>query len=144
MGLPVGEVQTAAIARLRGDTVLQGLLVGAVTPRWSIFDTGGVPTGQAFPYIVVSIITAKLGTALAMGTDATDIYLQTSTFDYNAGFARSRGIAKQVHADMEAQPLTLTGGFLNFFILLDNYQEIMQKDGLTSQVVQRWHLMTTG
>lgn len=144
MGLPVGEIQTAAITRLRADVTLQGLLVGAVSPRWSIFDPGGVPNSQPFPYITVSEITGKVGTALAMGTDAADIYLQVSVFDQNLGFSRSRSIAKQAYSDLNKQSLTLSGGFTNFFILFDNYQEVPESDGLTEHIATRFKTMNQG
>jgi hypothetical protein len=103
-----------------------------------------VPTNQAFPYVVVSTIAGRLGTLLTFGKDATDIFLQTSIFDQNTGFSRARGIAKQIHADMEVTPLTLAGGFLNISLFLENYQELMESDGLTSLIAQRWKLMVQG
>ena len=144
MGMPSGEVMAAAITLLRADTTLQGLLVGSVTPKWSIFDADSVPTLQGFPYVVSSIVTGKLGTLLVMGTDATDLFLQTMTMDQNTGYSRSRGIAKQIHSDLGWKPLTLTGGFTNVYLALDNYLEVTQKDGYTTQVAQRWKLMISG
>jgi hypothetical protein len=144
MGLPVGEVQSAAISLLRADTTLRGLLIGSVTPTWSVYDADGVPTLKAFPYVVLNIVTGKLGTLLVFGTDAVDVYLQVSTFDQNFGYKRSRGIAKQVHADLEWLPLTLAGGFTNVYLAVDNYNEIMEKDGLTSHIAQRFKLMVSG
>lgn len=144
MGLPVGEIQTAAITRLRADVTLQGLLTGAVSPRWSIFDPGGVPTNQAFPYMTVFEITGKTGTALAMGKDATDVYLQLSVFDQNFGFSRARTIAKQAYSDLQENALSLANNFVNFFILFDNYQELMEADGLTSHIAIRMKTMNQG
>ena len=144
MGLPVGEVQTAIITRLRADATLQGLLVGSVTPRWSIFDATGVPTLYPFPYIVVNEVAGSLGTLLVMGTDAVDLRAQIAVYDQNTGFDRARSIVKQVHADLEWQPLTLANGFTNVYLATEMYQEVSQSDGLTEQVVERFKLMVSG
>ena len=144
MGLPVGEVQTSVVTLLRADTTLQGLLVGAISPRWSIFDSTGVPTLQPFPYIVLNIVTGSIGTLLVMGTDAVDVRVQVATFDQNIGFERSRGIAKRVHTLIEWQTITLTGGFTAVYNAIEMYQEVPQKDGLTTQIVQRYKFMISG
>ena len=144
MGLPVGELQSATIMLYRGDTTLQGLLTGAVSPTWNIFDADGVPTNQPFPYVVVQMITARLGTAFAMDYDAADVYIQASVFTQAGGFLTARGIAKQVdHLTQKAQ-LTLTGGFTNFGTLRDMYQEIPEKDGITQHVAMRYKAWCTG
>lgn len=145
MGLPVGEIQTAFITRYRGDATLQGLLVGSVAPTWNISDADAVPTNQAFPYVVVQPITAKSGTALAMGMDATDVYMQVSAFTMSRGFAQARAIMKQIYALTNEYSFPLTGGFSNFFTLFDNYQEL-DSGGVDSiqQITARFRLMTQG
>lgn len=140
MGLPTGEIQAALVTRLRGDTTLQGLLSSAT----AIFDEGGVPINTAFPYIATYTITSQSGTALAMGTDAVDTFIQVSIFTVYVGFKQARSIAKQVYALLQEKPLTLTGGFTNFFLLFDNEQELEEPDGITQQIVHRYKLMTTG
>lgn len=147
MGLPTGEIEVAAIARLRGDTTLQGLLVGASSPTWNVFDAHGVPTNQAFPYLVVQEITTQSGSALAIGPtaqDATDVFVQISAYTQAAGFKQARGIAKQVYSLFHRQSLVLTGGFTNFFLLFENAQEVPQSDGLTQGLIQRFKLMIQG
>lgn len=143
MGLPTGEIQTAVIAKLRGDATLQGLLTGAVTPYWSIFDEGGVPTNQAFPYVATFPIMTQSGTALTMATDATDVFLQISVYTQAGGFKSARAIAKQVYTLINRQSLTLAGGFTNFFTLFENEQELAM-EGVTQGVVHRYKLMTQG
>lgn len=44
-------VMTQLVTRLRADSTLRSLLVGSVTPRWSVYDE--VPEGAACPYIQV-------------------------------------------------------------------------------------------
>lgn len=144
MGLPTGEIQTASIARLRGDTTLQGLLVGAVSPDWSIYDVGGVPINQAFPYIVLFPVTNTKGTALAFGSDSVDTVMQIDVFTKASGFATARAIAKQVYALMDQKKLTLTNGFNNFFVLFDNSIETPENDGLTQHITLKFQLKTQG
>lgn len=144
MGLPTGEIQTALIARYRGDTTLQGLLTGAVSPTWNIFDQGGVPTNQPFPYIVVFPIISQVGTALAFGSDSVDTFIQISIFTQAGGFSMARGIAKQVYKLTNQKELTLANGFNNFFVLFDNETETPQADGITQQIVHKYMLKTQG
>ena len=144
MGLPVGEVQTAIITVLRGDSTLQGLLGNPTNPPAGIYDSGGALTNTAFPYVAVQPITGKVGTLLVMGTDATDIYLQVSVFTKYGGFSQARSIMKQVYSLLNQKSLTLTGGFNNPLTLLDNYQEIENGEAGVEQITVRFKLYTQG
>lgn len=144
MGLPVGELQTAYIALYRGDTTLQGLLTGATSPTWNIFDADGVPINTAFPYVTVQQILGKLGTVFAMGTDATDILTLVNVFTQAGGFLKARAIAKQIDALTQKTSLTLTGGFTNIGTLREMYVEVPAKDGLTQQISQRFKAWIQG
>ena len=144
MALPTGELQTAFIARYRGDSTLQGLLTGATSPLWNIFDAGGVPTNQAFPYLVIFPITGRTGTALSMGGDAVDVYMQVQCFSQAAGFKVARAIMKQVYSLTQEYSFSLTGGFTNFFTLFDNEQELPEPDGLTQMIAHRYRCMMVG
>lgn len=148
MALPTTAIQTALLLRYRNDTTLQGLLTGATSPLWSIFDEGGVPTNRAFPYITVYPITEQSGTGLVMGLDGVDSFVQISTFTQtgaSGGFAQARGIAAQAYKLLQTKPLDLSAsGFSQFFLLFENKQELMGQDGITQQIVQRFHLMSQG
>lgn len=146
MGLPTGECEVAFLARYRGDSTLTGL-IGASSPIWNIFDEGGVPTNTLFPYVVVVPITTKVGTALYMGGDASDPYMQVGCYTQAAGLKTARAIMKQVysltHGPIAGQ-FTLANGFTNFLTLFENEVETQAPDGLTQMIVQRYHLMTVG
>ncbi len=144
MGLPVGELQTAIIALYRGDTTLQGLLTGSVTPTWNIYDADGVPINTAFPYVVVQEVMGKLGTVFAMQSDASDVITLVSVFTQSGGFLQARAIAKQIDALTQKTSLTLTGGFTNIGTLRDNYAEIPAQDGITQQVSMRFRAWVSG
>ena len=144
MGLPVGEVQTSIVALYRGDTTLQGLLTGSVSPTWNVFDADGVPTNQPFPYIVVQQILGKLGTVFAMGTDAFDDYILVSVFTQAGGFSSARAIAKQADHLTQKTSLTLTGGFTNVGTLRENYVEVAEKDGITQHIAMRYKAWISG
>lgn len=144
MGLPVGELQVAYISLYRGDTTLQGLLTGATSPTWNIFDADGVPINQAFPYVVVQQITAGPGTLFAMQSDAADINTLVNIFTQANGFLTARAIAKQIDALTQKHSFTLTGGFNNPGTLRNMYQEIPAKDGLTEQIAMRYKAWTQG
>jgi hypothetical protein len=146
MGLPVGEVQTAYITLYRGDTTLRGLLTGAVSPSWNVFDADGVPIAQPFPYVVVQMITASLGTVFAMGTDATDVWVQVSVFTQTGpgGFTQARGIAKRVDLLTQMVSVTLANGFTNVGTLREMYQEIPERDGITQHIAQRYKAWVSG
>lgn len=144
MGLPTGEIQTALLTRYRADATLQGLLTGAVSPRWNIFDAGGVPVNQAFPYIVVFPVTSQRGTALAFGSDSVDTTIQISIFTKASGFSVARLIAKQVYSLTNQKKLALANGFNNFFVLFDNELEQPENDGLTQHIAHKYMLKTQG
>lgn len=148
MALPTGAIQTAFIARLRGDVTLQGLLVGSTTPTWNIFDSGGVPVGQSFPYAVVFPILSQSGEDLSFGTDAVDTFVQTSVFTQvgaSGGFSQARGIAARIYTLMHEKALDLSSsGFNQYLLLFDNEQEIPQSDGITQMIATRWKLQTQG
>jgi|SRR5579862_685075 len=143
MGLPTGEMQVAVISTLRGDTSLQTLL-GATGSPWGIFDADGVPTNQPFPYVVISMIMARLGTAFAMDYDATDVWIQASVFTQAGGFKIARGIAKQIDRDVQQSSLALANGFTNFGTLRELYQEITEADGLTQHIAIRYRAWIIG
>lgn len=148
MSLPTGAIQTAFIARLRGDTTLQSLLVGSTAPTWNIFDSGGVPVGQPFPYIVLFPILSQSGEDLSFGTDAVDTFVQSSVFTQvgaSGGFSQARGIAKRIYDITHEKELDLSSsGFLQYLLLFDNEQEIPQADGITQLIATRWKLQTQG
>lgn len=148
MALPTAEIQTGFITRYRSDIPLQGLLVGSVAPTWSVFDAEGVPTGQSFPYVVVQPITSQSGTALTMGLDAVDTYIQVSVVTQTGvtgGFAQARAIAKQIYKLTHLKPLDLSSnGFSQFFLMFENESELTQSDGMTQMITHRYKLMTQG
>ncbi|BCL83175.1 DUF3168 domain-containing protein [Ktedonobacteria bacterium brp13] len=145
MALPTGAIQTAFLSRYRADVPLQGLLVGSATPTWNIFDEGGVPTNQPFPYGVVFPITSQSGTALVMGRDGVDTYIQVSVFTQAGGFAQARAIIARIYYLTHQKPLDLLlSGFSQFFLMFDNEQEQQQSDGITQQIVHRYKLFTQG
>lgn len=148
MGLPTAAIQTALIARYRGDVTLQNLLGNPTNPPGAIFDAEGVPTSQVFPYVVVYPISSQQGTAIAMGLDSVDTYVQVSTLTQtgaSGGFGQARGIAAQIYELTQTKPLNLTAsGFQQFFLMFDNEQELPGQDGITQQIVHRYHLKTQG
>lgn len=148
MALPTAEIQSGFISRYRNDAPLQGLLVGSTAPTWNIFDATGVPTGQSFPYVVVQPITSQSGTAMVMGRDGVDTYMQVSVVTQTGatgGFAQARAIAKQIYFQTHLKPLDLSeDGFSQFFLQFDNEQEMGQQDGISQMIVHRYKLMTQG
>lgn len=141
MGLPTAEIQTALISLLKGDTTLTTDLGGAF-----IYDIGGVPINTAFPYIACYPIMSQFGTAATMALDGVDTWVQVSVFTQTSGggLATARSIAKRVYTLLNRQGLTLANGFSNFFCLFEHEQELQESDGLTQQIVHRYHLMTQG
>lgn len=123
---------------------MQGLLTGATSPTWNIFDALGVPTNQPFPYIVVFPVTSTKGTAFAFGSDSIDTTVQVSIFTMAGGFSPARIIAKQVYSLTDQKSLTLANGFNNFFVLFDNEVETPQNDGLTQMIAHKYMLKTQG
>lgn len=145
MAHPTAEIQTGFLTRYRADTPLQGLLTGSASPTWNIFDSGGVPTNQAFPYVVVFPITSQSGTGLVMGLDGVDSFVQVSIFTQAGGFAKARSIAKQIYKITHTKPLDLSASsFSQFFLMFDNEQEMEEPDGITQMIVHRYKLMTQG
>lgn len=148
MSLPTAAIQTAAISRYRADTTLQGLLTGATSPLWNIYDQMGVPTNTAFPYVVVFPIMSQQGMAFAFGTDAVDSYMQVSVFTQtgaSGGFSQARAIVKRVYDITHKQAFNLSGsGFNQFLLLFDNEQEAPQQDGITQAIHHRYRLGTQG
>lgn len=148
MALSTGATQAAVIAKYRGDTTLQGLLVGSSAPAWNIFDAGAIRTGQTFPYLEVFTITGKLGTGFSAGGDANDIFLQVAAFTRYGGMKQARDIMTQVYALTHgpiAGPLTIPG-FTNFLTLFDTEieQGIRGGDGITEQIAHRYLVMNAG
>jgi hypothetical protein len=148
MALPTAEIEVAFIARYRNDATLQGLLTGAVAPLYNIFDQGGVPTNQAFPYVVVFPIMSQIGEDIAFGTDAVDVFMQVSMFTQvgaSAGFAQARAIAKQVYKLTDQKALDLSSsGFNQYLLLFENEQERPPTDGITQQIIHRYRCNTQG
>ena len=146
MTLPTGAIESALITRYRADAVLQGLLTGAASPTWNIFDANAVPINQPFPYVAVNVITEQLGTAFTAGRDSVDSFVQVSVFTQSGasgGFATARAIAIEIYAITHRQALDLSASNLsNFFLLFQDKQEIA--DGITQHIPIRFKLMTQG
>lgn len=142
MSYPAPSIQTAIIARLRGDATLQGLLGGS-GPTWNVFDADGVPGDYPCPYVATFPITSQSGEDLSFGTDAVDIFQQVSVFTQSKGFAQARTIAKQVYALLHEKALDLLAdGFNQYLIIFDQDQEL--PDGIYQHIPMRFALKTQG
>jgi len=141
-------VQIAAIARLRADATLQGLMTSGTSPEWNIFDQGGGGvTIPAFPYVYLHPFHMQLGTAQTLGQDANDIYLLVDSYTRSQGFDQARQIAARVYALLHgpiAGQLTLSKGS-HVLALFDNRQELEEvQDGLVQRIADRYKLYVTG
>jgi hypothetical protein len=148
MADPTGAVQVALIAKYRNDAPLQGLMTGASAPEWNIFDKGG--SGQivpVFPYVYVHPITSQIGTALALGTDAMDLFVQVDAYTKYQGFSQARAIASRLYQLTHgpiAGALSLSG-FVNVSTLFDNRQELEEEeDGDIQHIADRYKILTQG
>lgn len=144
MGYPVDAIQTAIIARLRGSTTLQGLLVGSTAPEWGVYDADAVPVGKTCPYVVTFPITSQSGEDLSFGGDAVDTWQQISIFTKSKGYAQARAIAKCVYGlFMPNKTLDLSSsGFNQYSLFYDNEQAL--PDGVEQHIAQRYALKTEG
>jgi len=74
-----------------------------------------------------------------------DTYIQVSAITQAGGIAKARAIAARIYSLTHEHALDLSAsGFSQYFILFDNEQEVQEADGITQQVVLRFHLMTQG
>lgn len=148
MGIPASAIEIAALARLRGDTTLQGLMTSATASPWSIFPFGSVPINQAFPYIACGVPVNQVGTADVMALAGVDSELQISVLTQTGatgGFHTAWQIANRVNALFDRQALDISAsGFSNFFLKFQSAPEMPQDDGLTQHIPMRFRLMTQG
>lgn len=147
MGLPTIAIQTAAIARYRADTTLQGLLAGA-SPLWNIFDENGAPTNTPFPYIVIYPLSGTRGKALTFALDSVDSVFQVSVYTQasaSGGLAKARAITKRVYDTTHKLPFDLSSsGFTNFYLLFQSEKVVPTTDGITQEIAVTFDLMTQG
>lgn len=148
MADPAGAVQASVIARLRGDATLQGLMTGASSPEWNIYDQGGSGANvPLWPYVFIHPITTQLGEIFAMGMDSMDVFLQVSVFTQGEGFAQARAIAARCYALLHgplAGALSVTG-FTNVLTLFANRQELEEvHDQLVQHIVDRYKVVIAG
>lgn len=141
MALPQTEMITAMITAYRADATLQGLITGAVTPTWNIFDS--VPVNQAFPYVVLNNITATIGTGLTFDYNAHDMLIQIDVFSQYQGFNEARAIASRIDTLTNRQKFTMTD-FNNFFTLFNNSLQMVEQDGITRRVMLEYRCSTQG
>lgn len=148
MADPTSVVQAALISLYRGDATLQGLMVGAVSPEWNIYDQGGsgiiTPTP---PYVYLHPITNGRGTFMAMGKDAKDIRMQVSVFTQTEGFAQARAIIARIH-DLTAMPAGATAltlaGFSHIWTWFENRNELEETtDVLIQHIADRYNVQVT-
>lgn len=140
--------QAAFIAKYRGDTTLQGLMVGGSSPEWNIFDKGGAGiTTPVFPYVYVHPITMTIGGTFAMGTDGNDIYMQVDVFTAQQGFDEARQIIERIYALTHgpvAGQFTLSTG-VNVSTLFEHRDEVEETtDQLVQHIADRYKLMNQG
>lgn len=142
MALPEQELITAIIAKYRADAMLQGLIPGADTTTWNIFDS--VPINQAFPYVVLNNITTNIGTGLTMPYGkANDVLVQIDVFSQYQGFLEARRIASRIDTLTNEQSFTMVD-FTNFLTLFNNSLQMVEPDGITRRVMLRYKFMTQG
>lgn len=148
MALPTLAIETAALARMRGDSTLQSLMTSGSTPLYSIYGFDGVPTNQAFPYIAAGVPTTQNGIAETMDMQASDAFLQVSVLTQtgpDGGFAIAWAIANRIHTLFHRKALDLSAsGFSNFFCALENALEQPQADGITQHIPMRFKLLNQG
>jgi len=148
MAIPVLAIETAAFARMRGDTTLQGLMTSGSAPNWSIYGFEGVPINQAFPYIAAGVPMTQAGSAETMGTPGKDVRLQISVMTQtgpDGGFAQAWAIANRIDDLFNRKALDLSAsGFSNFFIMFESAPELPQSDGITQHIPITFKLMTQG
>lgn len=141
MALPQTEMVTAMIAKYRADTILQGLITGATTPDWKIFDS--VPTNEPFPYVVLNDISTVIGTALTFDYNAHDMLIQIDILSQYSGFNEARAIASRIDTLTNRQSFTMSD-FNNFFTLFNNSFQRVEPDGLTRRVMLEYKAMSQG
>ena len=146
------SVQSAFITRYRADATLQGL-IGADNPAiggptWNIFDVGGSgKTTEVFPYVYAHPITAALGGAFSMGTDAQDVFMQVDVFTAVLGFYQASALGARVydltHMPAGATPFTLTGPLKNWWTVCELRAELEEQTDVNVQhVVYRFKVCT--
>lgn len=148
MALPTRAIEIVALARMRGDATLQGMMTAGVTPLWSIYGFDEIPTNTPFPYIAAGVPTSQAGGAETMDMPGVDSWLQVSVLTQTGqtgGFAQAWSIANQVHELFNRKALDITAsGFSNFFLLFENALEQPQADGITQHIPMRFKLMNQG
>lgn len=143
MALPQSEMITALVTAYRADTALQGLITGASSPSWNIYDA--VPTNQAFPYVVLNDITSTVGAALTMPYGkANDLLVQIDVFSRYPGFQEAQKIASRIDDLTNEQSFPLSGGFVNYMTLINNTMQMVEPDGLTRRIMLRYKFYTVG
>lgn len=148
MADPIAAIQTALIAKYRGDAPLQGLMTGGSSPEWNIYDQGGAgEITPAFPYVYVHPITSQTGTASTLDSDAMDVFVQVSVFTKALGFAQARAIASRIYAlTHRPTPGSLfISGFTNVQTMFNNRQELEEiTDGTIQHIADRYKILTQG
>src|SRR5256885_1489029 len=99
MALPTLAIETAALARMRGDAALQALMTSGSAPLWSMYGFDGVPTLTPFPYIAAGVPTTQTGSAETMDMPGRDAWLQISVLTQtgaSGGFKQAWTIANRL------------------------------------------------
>lgn len=143
MALPQWELVKAAMAVYRADTTLQGLITGAQSPTWNIFDS--VPINQAFPYVVINDISSVSGIGLTMPYGkAKDVLMQIDIFSQYAGFKEAQTIASRLDDLTDEVSLALGDGFTNYMTMFTNSMQKVESDGITRRVMLEYRFYTQG
>jgi Protein of unknown function (DUF3168) len=137
---PFSQIQTAVVTLFRGSVAMQAAMTGATAPTYNILDN--VPVNTAFPYVYVGDMIGRPGSALGLNKQkATDVLLSLHIFSQYSGWKEVDAIMDVADNLLNENSLTLTGGFINFFIQFDNYIPLVEKDGLTRHGYLRYRLM---
>ncbi len=117
----LGEWQTAAYAKLTGDTTLMGIVTG-------VFDYGAVPQNQPYPFIVLGD-----GTELPMNAFGTRGYISTLTlhiWDNSNGFKTCQAILANMNRLLDQQILSLAT--LHHVYTLYNFSQTLNDPGVNN------------
>ncbi len=126
------ELQRAIYGVLSNDTTLGALVTG-------VFDWGGVPESQAYPYVTIGDATEVPFNTLGKRGYQTTVTLHI--WSRALGFAEVYSILARLNTLLDQEPLSLQTQ-THIFTMLDNTQTLDDPDGLTHHVAVRYRCLT--
>lgn len=140
MTLFLEEHQKAVIAALKAYSAIATDLRDATTNQVKVFDQGGAPASNPFPYITVGHATERRKNTFGVAGCLDDI--QVNHWTQKAGFAEARKLSRYSYDALDNKTFSLGGGLVMVYCHFTGSVLIEEEEGSQRRVASTFEIFS--